>query len=222
MDDLEIAILGGSRQNSEGAPLWNPAVPLTDNVNDVNSLPNVPVFQGLGISSMPAAPDGKGHAEALIARNCGGFEAVAIGARDTRSAGIVGQLRPGDTAVHTTGPNQGAQLLLKDNKRMAVLTARQANRKSQAVVLNGDAEKLQILANGAVIEITEDGAITLTCAGGGAGIKIADGQVNIMGRVVLGGLTAVPGQAIMLGPVTGFPPGPTPVLQPAVGVFIGM
>ncbi len=220
--DADIAVLGASSIAANGCPIWQPVVPLTDDDNDVEGFGQAQVFQALGISSLPYQKDDKGFAECLMLRNVGGRDAVCVGARDTRSAKIVGNLKPGDTVIHSTGPSQAAQLQLKEAKQQAVLVTKDDADETMAVILDGLNGKFQIAARGAMIQIDKDGSITMS-EPGGAALHLANGQVNIIGKVVLGGGTPNPAMSIMLGPVTGSPGGPASVpLVPAQGVFIGL
>ncbi len=117
MSDADIALLGASKIGANGSPVWQPAVPITDDSEDLEGFGECQVFQSLGISSLPYQKDENGFAECLVMRNVGGRDAVCLGARDTRSAKIVGNLKPGDTVVHSTGPSEAAQLQLKEEKR---------------------------------------------------------------------------------------------------------
>lgn len=221
MTELDVGILGGSKLDETGSPTWQVSVPITDDTNDVEGFGNSQVFQGLGLSSMPYPKDEDGYAEGIFARNCGGRDAICIGGRDTRSAKILGNLKPGDTVLHSTGPSQAAQVQLKEEKRQVVLVTKDADGFNQILTLDGANKKFQLSVNGAMFEIDPEGGITLTDASGGAGIRIANGQVNVFGRVVLGGGTPNPAMAIMLG--VGQVPGPAAVLlTPAAGVFIGL
>jgi hypothetical protein len=220
--ELDIGILGASKVGPTGSPVWQPQVPLSDDEQDLEGFGECVPIQSLGISSMPWPKDENGYAEAVFARNCGGRDAVCLGARDTRSSKIVGNLKPGDTVVHCTGPSQAAQLQLKEEKRQAVLVTKTFDDETMAVVLDGKNGKFQIAASGAMFEIDKDGGITLTDSTGKAGIRVANGQVNVFGTVVLGGGTPNPALKIMLGagPSTGGIA--TIPMFPAMGVFIGL
>src|SRR5690349_11024216 len=119
--NVDIAILGASSVDKKtGVVLWEPIVPITDGDADVEPFGLTAVYQALGFASMPFPKTSDGYAECLVVRHCGGRNAVCLGGRDTRTASVVGNMRPGDTVVHSTGPNQAAQLQLKEEKRQAV------------------------------------------------------------------------------------------------------
>jgi len=181
-----VTVLGASSvANPAGIPTWEPAIPSDD--KDVQPFGPTPVFQSLGHSSMPWKKDDTGYAEALTCTV--GGRSYCLGGRDTRSAKIVGNLKPGDTVVHSTGPNQAAQLQLKEAKAQAVLVSK--------VLSNGKNEKLQITHAGAIVEIDKGGDITLL-NGAGAGILLQGKKIFLNGDVQFGKGNP-PGSFVMLG-----------------------
>lgn len=220
MINLEVTVAGASKVGSTGAMLWEPVSPITDDTSDVESHGECQVYQSLGLSSMPWQKDDKGYAELLLARGIPGLNAVCLGGRDTRSAAIVGRMKPGDTVLHSTGPNQAAQIQLKEEKRQAVLLTEDASGFTMMVLLDGKNQKAQILASGAIIEVNKQGNISLFDASGG-GILIKDGNTHITGELICGnGQSPFKG---MLGPPTGSPGGPAAAPLTAVrGVSVGL
>lgn len=215
MSDADIAILGASKLEGESkSALWQTIVPITDDTEDTENLGDLEVYQALGVTSAPWPKDDKGYAEAVVLRDCGGRSAVCVGARDTRSAAIVGRLKPGDTVVHSTGPQQAAQLQLKEAKRQAALLTLDSSKETMAVILDGKNDKLQVIARGAIFEIAKNGDISLANAGG-ASFLLQGGDVYINGNVHLNGIP--PGMVLMAGPPAGDPTGVAP-LFPVLGV----
>lgn len=207
MADADICVLGASKV-VDGVALWQGNIPI-DNDNAEN--PNEPlgesdVYQALGLTSLPYPKDADGFAEAVALRNVAGRDVVYVGARDTRSAKIVGKMRPGDTVVHSTGPSQAAQLQLKEEKRQAVLYTKDTRGKGVSVILDGKNNKLQIMGFGATIEIDKDGDISLINKAG-KGLLIQSDGVHVRGKLKIPGLR--PGMAVMQGPQTGSSGGPT-------------
>lgn len=196
---ITIAVLGASSVvNPAGVPLWEPAVPLGGDGGDVEPFGPTAVYQALGVSSLPWPKDDTGYAESLVLRNVGGRVAVCIGARDTRSSKIVGALKPGDTVVHSTGPNQAAQLQLKEEKAQAVLVSKTlSSGKTMMVCLDGKNEKVQITHAGAIVEIDKDGDVSLL-NGSGAGILIQGKNIFLNGELHFGKGNP-PGSFVMLG-----------------------
>src|SRR4051812_48496861 len=116
--NIDIAFLGASSVSTKtGVPRWEPAVPITDDEQDVVPYGPLAVYQGLGLSSLPYPKDATGYAECVVIRGAGGRAAFCLGGFDTRTASVVGNMKPGDTVLHSTGPNQAAQLQLKEVKR---------------------------------------------------------------------------------------------------------
>lgn len=213
MHRVDIAVLGASRVVN-GSCVWQSNVPVANDVDDVEPFGELKVYQGLGLSSLPFPKDETGHAEGCFVEDVGGNNAVCIGGRDTRNAALVGKLKPGDTTLHSTGPGSVAQCFLKHEKKQAGLATEDVNGKSMIFLLDGKNKKGQWAARGAIIEIGEDGAITLT-AKGGAGLRIDD-KIYLLGDLSLPGMN--PGMVLMQGSPAGqTPPTPT-LLMPVLGV----
>lgn len=220
---LDVVTLGASKLDSDsGAPLVQAVQPATDE-SDVESFGEVPLMQCLGVTSAPYPADGDGrYCEGVIASGIGGSDGVVIGARDTRTADIVGNLKPGDTIVHTTGPQQAAQLQLKEEKRQAVLVTKGTDGTQVLLVLDGKNDKVTLAAFGFVFNIDKTSA-SLVSPNGQNGLVVSDSGVHVMGKVILGGRTPNPAMSIMLGPLTGSPGGSTSApMVAAPGVFIGV
>lgn len=215
----DIVILGAVTQNDNGVPVVQAVVPLTDDTNDVEPFGEVDMMQCLGVTSVPWPKDDKGHAEGVVIPGAGNRDGVIVGARDTRCAKIAGKLKPGDTVVHSTGPNQSAQLQLKEESRQAALATTDAAGKGMIVLLDGKAKEIQISGFGMLFKMSPSG-ITLT--NGDATILMQGKTIALGGEVILGGLTPNPAQKLMTGPPTGSPGGPASVpLLPAMGVAVG-
>jgi len=221
--NIEIGILGASSVSSKtGVALWEPIVPVGDDSNDVESFGPTPVYQGLGLSSFPWPKDDSGHAECLMVRHCGGRDLVCLGARDTRTESVIGNGKPGDTMLYSTGPSQAAQLQLKEAKRQAVLVTKTSSGKTMAVILDGKNEKLQVTHAGAILEIDADGNISIVSSSGN-GILIDGSGIRPIGPFVAGAgntpglvfalMTAVP-------PVTPATGAPLPLI-PCLGMAPG-
>lgn len=195
-----------------GVPVVKASQPLTDD-SDTEPFGDVPLMQALGLSSAPWPASPEGHCEGVVLGPIGGRDAVCVGARDTRTAAIIGNLAPGDTVVHSTGPQQAAQLQLKEAKRQAILSTKTTDGKTAVCGLDGLNNKFVTAIFGYMFEISEANGICLTDATGNAGIQIKDGTVSVFGTVVLGG-------RVPLAPVhSGVGAGPTSI--PTPGVFVG-
>jgi hypothetical protein len=204
MKDVDICQLGSSKV-VKGNALWQGNIPIANDNSAANpneSLGESAVYQALGVSSLPYPKDENGYAEAVALRNVGGRNAVYVGARDTRSAAIVGAMKPGDTVVHSTGPKQAAQLQLKEEKRQAVLYTKDTNNEGVTIALDGKNHKIQIAGFGAMVEIDRDGNISMIGKSGN-GILIQASGVHIKGKLKVAGL--LPNFAVMQGPQTGSP-----------------
>lgn len=181
-----------------------------DDPNDVESFGEVDFWAALGLTAMPYPSDQNGYAEGVMLRTASGH-LVCVGGSDTRTASIVGNLKPGDTVLHSTGPSQAAQVQLKEEKRQALLVTKDVDGQTLVSGLDGKKKQWSTLVDGHYLEASADHGICLIDKTGKAGIQIKDGVVSIFGAVVLGGRTPV-------APILGGSPGtPTPI----PGVFYG-
>jgi len=204
MAELEIVQLGASSLK-DGAARWQCSTPANDN-DGLESYGEIPVYQGLGLTSLPVAKDDKGCAEGVYAKGIGSKKGILIGGRDTRSK-VVGKMDPGDTVAHSTDAEETAQVRLQGKKKSASIVVKGADGKHLMVLVDGKNGKIQVMAKGACIEIDDNGDISLL-GKGGAGILIQGGDVCINGNLKLPGMP--PGMFIMCAPMTG------PITIPAV------
>jgi hypothetical protein len=210
MTTLDVAQMGyAAPADTTGAPVAQAARQVTG-PDDLEQFGEIPMMQCLGVSSLPYGPTSEGWAEGVIAEGVAGRPAVCVGGWDTRTAKIVGNLRPGDTVVHSTGPSQSAQLQLKEEKRQAVLVTKDSSGTQMILVLDGKNDKFQIAVRGAAVQIDKDGTIAMSSPNGANSIVISNDGIQLLGKVHLGGAPAA-GVAVMLGPVTGSPGGPASV-----------
>lgn len=201
----DLVDLGASRLAEDtNVPLLQAKGPPISDDGDAPDYGDVPVFSCLGVTALPYQATADGNAQGVVVK-VDGFDGVLIGARDTRTAGIVGNLKPGDTAVHSTGPSQAAQLLLKEEKRQAVLMTKDSKKKSAVLLLDGKNDKVQIAAFGCLFEISRENGICLVGEHGKASIQIVGDTIVLRGKILLGG-AAPTGAVMVMGPT-----GPMPI-----------
>src|SRR4051812_3021453 len=116
MSTLNLVTLGATKLVN-GVPTTQATSPLTDGEDDVEQYGEIEMMSQLGVDACPAEADDSGQAQGVVCESIGGSTAVCIGAIDRRNADIYGNLSPGDTCVHATGPLGVAQCLLKAKKR---------------------------------------------------------------------------------------------------------
>ncbi len=184
--NIEIVTLDGvTIDPTSGAPLVSAKQPITGD-DDVEDFGDAPLMQCLGVSSAPYGKTDDGYCEGVIAAGAGSRDAVCLGARDTRTAKIIGKLAPGDTVVHTTGPNQAAQLQLKEAKKQAVLVTKGTDGKQILLVLDGKNDKVTLSAFGMAFNFDKSTkTISLMSANGQNGLVIGDSGVQLIGQLVL-------------------------------------
>jgi len=173
---------------------------------------DTPIMCALGLTAMPFPATEEGSAEAIVADDLPGVDGVVIGARDVRTANIVGNLKPGDTVLHSTGPEQAAQIQLKEEKRQVVARTKDTRGKDMAVVVDGKNDKVSVTAMGMLIEMSRDNGVNVVGTGG-AGIQLVDGKVIFTGQVFF---QRTPLGSVLVAPNPASPPAGS---VPVPGVF---
>jgi len=220
MIDFNLVTLGASKLVN-GVPLVQALSAITDAANDVSPYGEIDVVSQLGVSACPAEADASGQAQGIICENVAGVKAMCIGARDTRNASIYGNLKPGDTALHATGPKGVSQCLLKAEKRQAILSTKDSKNRQILVVLDGKNDKLQIAAFGATLELSDDGEWSCVDKTG-KGWRLQGGTMHITAALHIGGMVPNAAMAIMVGPKVGSPGGAAAApMIPLPGVTFG-
>jgi hypothetical protein len=185
--------------------------------DDAPGFDDAPIFGALGITAIPWKADDRGNAQGIADTGIPGHNAVITSIRDARAAGIVEELSPGETAIHSTGPDFDAKLFLKKQLFAAMVGD------DCAIVMDRENQRFTVSCFGMHFEMSAANGCVLTS--GGATLQLMGPTASLMGQVVLGGRIPmfsllygqVPGQ-----PVTGMPvPVPNAAL-PAMGVFIGI
>lgn len=186
-----------------GAPLVSAKQPVTGD-DDVEDFGDAPLMQALGLSAAPYGKTADGYCEGVV-MTVGARDAVCVGARDTRTAKIIGNLKPGDTVLHTTGPNQAAQLQLKEAKKQAVLVTKGSDGKQMLFSLDGNGDKVTLAAFGMCFEFNKQNQSIALMVNGTTGIVITAAGTRILGPLLIG-------------------PGSTPMLTgsgaPIPGIFV--
>jgi hypothetical protein len=155
---------------------------------DVEEFGNIDSAMCLGVTALPAAADANGHAEGIVERNAGNTDGVIVGGRDGRCASVVGKLKPGDTALHSTDSDASAQVQCKATRNIALMT-KDTDGHTMLLTLDGKNDKIQIAAFGGIIQISKD-QIIICEPSGKASIVMKDGAICLVGKCILGGLTA--------------------------------
>jgi hypothetical protein len=213
---IEVIKLGVAEQSETTRAVgWQGVNPLTGD-GAFEDYGVMDVMQALGLSAGVWPPDENGYAEGLMFPGAAGRTGIIGGARDTRTAKALGTIRPGDTILHSTGPQQAAQVQCKESKRQVVCYTKDSEGTGMVVMLDGTNDKYQVLCRGGMIEIAPNGDISLI-GGGGASILLQGNHIFLNGNVHLAGMP--PGMVLMAGPASGSPGGPASVpLFPVLGV----
>jgi hypothetical protein len=179
-------------------------------VSDEDDYSDCPIFGQLGITARAYQSDDNGRAEAIIDENTG----TIIASRDTRVAAVVGNIVPGDTCLHSTGPVQSARIFCKEEKKLIALLVKDKNDKDMGIIIDGQNQKIMLMISGVVMcewsvdriisSFTKDGfsnSIEQTASAGGDSVKIQGGQVSIgAGPVYLQGAVGPAGPVNQVSP----------------------
>lgn len=216
-------MLGAAHVTKDGVPLVQAVIPIGNDTNDVEPFGECEMIQCLGVTALPWGKTKEGHAEGLAILGVGGRDAVIVGARDVRTAKIVGKMKAGDTVVHSTGPKMAAQLQLKEEKRQAVLATIDSKDESMMILLDGKNDAAQVIAGGCVFKMSREDGIVLADSTGG-GFQIKDGTLRFTCKeIVLPGAAPNPAFKLMMGPMIGSPGGPaSPPMLAVKGVTVCM
>jgi len=213
VSDADICTLGASQlDGSSNLPRLQAVVPLTQaDSTDAEQFGEIDNFQALGLTVLPFPANTDGHAEGIILRDVGNTDGVVVGGRDERCAGVYGNLKPGDTALHSTDPDASAQVQCKANRIVSAVT-KDSQGETITVTLDGEGDNITIAGFGGVFQITRDNGMMLAQESGGksCAIMMKDGVVSIIGIIVLGG--AKPGPPLVVAGA---------VQLPSLGVFLG-
>lgn len=157
---LRIAKVGASeRDPNTGLPL---AQVVSDITNDIfASVDNVPIYQALGVTASPYPADVDDHCEAFVVEDVAGLDYAVIGFRDPRAATIYGAIRPGDTVLHSTGPNLAAQVLLKEEEKQVAMMTKASDGKDCGIIIDGGVDEINITGFGCLINMKGSGQITI-------------------------------------------------------------
>ena len=127
-----------------------------------------PVLSQLGVTAMPYPATDGGTSQMLVLTGIAGANGVCVGGNDTRTAKITGNMKPGDTIVHSTGPQQAAQLQLKEEKRQCALVTKNKAKKDFGLFIDGKAESVTLtLPQGGTLQLSvEHHGMTLSSPNG--------------------------------------------------------
>jgi hypothetical protein len=155
---------------------------------------SAPLMQALGVSSLPVGPSDDGHADGIIMSPCGSYNAAIVGASDTRCADVYGELLPGDTCLHSTGPDSAnrSRVFCKDGV-LALLVGNDAT-----MVFDRPNKTVSVVAFGHAVEVSDANGIYLAESGGsslrlsGGEAVLAASSLNLAGAVSIGNAAAQP------------------------------
>jgi hypothetical protein len=210
----ELVDLGASGLDERTNAVWVQCkgAPVSD--EDAPDFGRAPFMCALGVSARPAPATQAGSAQGVL-DSVAGVDGVCYGGHDPRASNVFGQIKDGETALHSTGEGYDARVLCKDQMLAQIVGDDHViviDRKNGQIVLN---------CPGGAIKISKSDGIVLADDTGNAGIQITGGMVSVFGQVVLGGRNPVAAVA-MVPPQVGLTTTGTGIPVPAApGVFIG-
>lgn len=186
-----------------------------DTEDDAPSFDNIPIFGSLGLVAIPWPSDSTGKPQAIVEEGLGGQNGIVTNIRDLRTAGVVEELGPGETAIYATGPDFGSRVFLK--KQLAAIMVGD----DCAIVLDRENKRLTFSCFGLHFEMSEENGVVITT--GGATSQWKDAIQSHMGVIVLGGRS--PLFPFFTGPIIPLGVAPaTPIagITLSAGVFYGV
>jgi len=173
---------------------------------DENDAPDIeaPIMCALGVTALPWPSNDNGRAQGYKVE-APGTNGLIVGARDTRSAKVVAEMAPGESALHSTGPDFDSRFFAKDQLAAIVVGD------DMAFSMDRKEKQVTISAFGCHFEISEENGILLMADG--AMLQIKGGTISAVGKVVLGGRN--PTQTMLMG-------AGGPATVPVLGVFAGV
>jgi hypothetical protein len=179
-DFADIIWLGDASVDAETAlPVAQAVIPAGDEEGDVENLGELDMFNGLGITALPAPKTDDGVAEGVLLRNVGGSDGAIVGARDARSADVVAELGPGETCLHSTGPDYGSRVFCKEDLVAIVVGD------DTVVTIDRAAKQINIAGFGHVFEMSKEQGVVIS-ESGGANLIMKGGVITLAGTVILG------------------------------------
>lgn len=187
------------------------SAPMGSDENDAPDFGDTPMLGQVGVTCRHWPKDDRGAAQGVIDESLPGTNGWCIAARDPRCASVVAELGPGESCLHSTGPDFDSRFFCKEQLAAMVVGD------DCAMVMDRKNKKFTITCFGCHFEMSEANGIVLSQ--GGVSIQLKD-LIALTGMTVLGGRTPV--AAVHYGPlpVVCVPPS-TGGSLPAAGVFIG-
>jgi hypothetical protein len=185
------------------------SAPIGNDADDAPGFDGIPLVCALGVSAMPWPQTAEGNAQCVVDPSLPGTNGWATCARDQRkaAAGVVEELGPGETALHSTGEGFDARVFCK-NQLIALMVG-----DDTAIVIDRQEEQITISIAGMHIEASKKNGAVLTS--GNATVQVKDSVATITApQIVLGGRTPIGNVLYSTPAAPGFP-------VPAPGVFIG-
>ena len=196
-----VCTLGAAEVGATGFPLIQASNQITGN-DDPEGFGETACYSSLGVTALPYPVTEEGWCEGFVVRDAAGLDGVILGARDQRAASIYGNLQPGDSILHSTGPKLSSMVMCKEDRKQVVLRTKDSADKDMMIVMDGTDDKIMVTGFKTILEMTRT-SITLGIDGGAqkSSITLTDqGECIINASKVFLGSGATPATPIVLGP----------------------
>lgn len=192
--ELDLVTLGAAQLNGQTNVATIQTLREFGQDGETEPLGNAPNLCALGITALPLGPSDAGHAEGVVLSPCGSYTSGIIGATDTRCADVIGELAPGETAVHSTGEDatKRARLFCKENSLSLIVgndTVFVMDRENKAINLTAFGHTFEISEGNGIMMAEKDGA-WIQLKGGKA--TISGSSTTASGALTMGDATAMP------------------------------
>jgi hypothetical protein len=204
----DIVDLGASKldERTNALLVQCKAAPMGVSPDEAPDFGDTPMLGHVGVTCRPWPKDARGAAQGVIDESLPGTNGWCTAAWDPRCSSVVAELGPGESALHSTGPDFDSRFFAKDQLAAIVVGD------DCAVVMDRKNKKFSISCFGCHFEMSEENGIVLSQ--GGVMIQLKD-LISLMApQTVIGG-------RVPTFPVGMVNPASLPAPTPAPGVFIG-
>ena len=185
---------------------------LGDAVSGQQETTSAELWQHVGFTSIPSPCSAGQNGCQAVTLNCSDHD-VIIATRDTRAAKVVGNLKPGETALWGTGKDGNAQgkILIKQDGSVSIFTTDSNTQSGNAVTFQVSPLGLYFSAPWGTFKLDSTGFHVTTNTGGRMDLGGIGGMPGPLAAltsyfIVHAGLIKIDGPQVLLGPSLGTPP----------------
>jgi hypothetical protein len=198
--ELDLVTLGAAQLNKQTNVATIQTLREFGQDGETEPLGNAPNLCALGVTALPLGPSKAGHAEGIVLSPCGSYTSGIVGATDTRCADVIGELAPGEVALHSMGedPTKRARVFCKENSLSLIIG------NDTVFVMDRENEAVNLTVFGHTVEVSKENGIMMA-EKGGAWIQLKDGKATISGSSTTASGALTMGDASAM-PLAKYPP----------------